>query len=1083
MPGHDVTPASFPALLVPDPLVAVWDQESDYTEQAPRAGRPEPSGASRLGVGASGEQEAQIWIQTQDPGFPSREFGYDSSAGLAYPRGATFVWNTTATAADRARGWDPQASSSDHQIALYVDGSATPESVDNPSMVDSLNTREPIQLAQVEDSSATNRYGVEALVRGGPARGEWTRVRIWDEPSSGMSYHPCGFTLPSGRIHAYHAVLDASSGSNRYNVWLWYSDDAGSTWSFGGAVLEQELTDAPTRMRVAYGEGQCVLTIEIDNAGAPVTIMLASSNAGLGFQEVERLAAGGTPTRYDTEHADVAFGPAGFVVAVNGYYSSTDGLTLFVLPDAYDRISNLTPILDAATGDLRDVALATDETGAVHLFVGLTTGSGLIPKVSYDGGVTWSDYHAPGSAGIIEIGTGEEITEVSASVWRGVALLAHQGNYTTSTLDDTIGVAYVGGWSDLPLPTHFRSMAETATVRWTNAWIPLELPQNTSLWSYTPGGTPSVALSAGGMTVVATGGSSDTAVWSRTPGSALSDGIGAEWTVAPGSTDATTNRTSVLLRIETGGSGREVEIRMSTTQIQLYDSATGSALAQATVDTTGGVTVRAWLDSQGNALVSARADTLTEDRTWSAATLSSNAVSDNGGAGGGSRVEFGQRAAPGATDETTTWRGRFVLCEQDDTGQGQATEPVNPADLRGRLYAGAPYVGRQVTVHASSGPTWKGERWTVPVDARFALSRAVQESSPRLDHRTAAQAIPGSDTPRYAFRWDGATNEATQGTTGLLGLFLDADWPEFLLELYKPGSGWVSFGTVDRSGNLSGLAATVSGASIRPSGSATPGPFLRWGELHGATAVCTGGTAVARRIRTNGAGRWGPGAFAPTIVLEGADGTEQGPVTIVPTKTLITVDLAGTAYSGVRLTPSSFASSLPQVDGVHRLRNIEIGWIYPFALPYSWGRTVAVETGAEVMETEDRMIRTRTLAPARRVYEIGWADGIDQTQVESDEADADFARPSAGSWGTGSPYGVAYALSGLIREVDGPRRPVVYIPKLYAQQAPGTVRVYNRHRDAALVRLSERIRVEVRQGEEHESEVVNVATVSATEEV
>jgi hypothetical protein len=200
---------------------------------------------------------------------------------------------------------------------------------------------------------------------------------------------------------------------------------------------------------------------------------------------------------------------------------------------------------------------------------------------------------------------------------------------------------------------------------------------------------------------------------------------------------------------------------------------------------------------------------------------------------------------------------------------------------------------------------------------------------------------------------------------------------------------------------------------------------------------------------------------------------------------VVLVNLAGETAQGLRLR---IPNQTTVQDGASYF---EIGQLVPtivkvFPEDYSWGRSVAREANVEMLEARDGTKRSRVRGPSRRKVKVGWADGLDTTQVNLASPDPDYIVTSttAGSEGQGAPAETPYLLDAIHEMEDGEHGTVLYIPSFDKSTGAGTDVISLSRPDRFIYgRIQGSLRVESIQGEEIGDEVVRVAQVTIEEEV
>ena len=99
---------------------------------------------------------------------------------------------------------------------------------------------------------------------------------------------------------------------------------------------------------------------------------------------------------------------------------------------------------------------------------------------------------------------------------------------------------------------------------------------------------------------------------------------------------------------------------------------------------------------------------------------------------------------------------------------------------------------------------------------------------------------------------------------------------------------------------------------------------------------------------------------------------------------------------------------------------------------YSNGRTITEVPGALASETQDAVRRVRNVHGGYRMMRIAWTDGVDMTDVFDTAESADYyvGTTAAGALPISAPADTPRTIMGLLRQLDGESRPLVYLPSI-----------------------------------------------------
>jgi hypothetical protein len=1093
--------------------VEVWAAQSSYTQAGPRAGVPVPSQNSTLALQARGTQSAggSLDVQTIRAGFPG-------SAG------AQVAWRNTGETDADWRGCDPPLALHTWEAALWTDGSGLLVSAADPHAL-TLDDGTVLVAVQVEDTTVPAfRYRVEVLRRD-VNTGVWSRVSVYSKATSPVSpYEPCLTKLPNGRI-LLHFINSYLSSIDNGTVWLYWSDDNGTTWSYGGVTLPDADTiplsgataHVPTRMRAAYKDGQVLLVVSIRKP-VGTTIMnrarqYASADLGQNFTYVgEWSPVNYANVAYSGSFFEVVATDLGFFVAYcgGGNAAGTADAQAYglLVPDAYTAFSRCEVVsrssspygisyncpnvsVGGGTGTVAisdgDLALAVDDAGVLWLYYRNLALNWGYASVSYDSGKTWqgagrSEVTALGGPWSVQAHTAgtaaDDYPKGFCATWhRGRMLVASPWVASVGNEDNSIGCWWLGGYSTITLPGKSPEPDPATRMTWEHIWVPIEEPQDNG-WTATGTATTEDLVTPGRLQLTVA--AANTRYYELSRALSPSEGFIVAFSLTTSDGDKTTNRIAMVLEYSDGVVGYKVNLRFASDGYAVYD---GQSLAQigtnqTTVASSGGIEVMVAL-AGSSVKVWHRARSTVGPKVWfvgptTAALTNAGSITD--------RIRWGvQVAAAGAS--TVYWHDvRVGYLDAVGSTLISASYPTNHI---GRAISSRwVYVNDGVSVAGTDGPTWLGDRWTIATRYDSELRRALEVSSPRITWRSTSTA-----QQQIALTWRGSTNLDSWGESELLAIpILGANVSQIGVELYDVGTlTWVSFGTANLSQGLDNLRSATEGNATRPQTGqdATAIPLLRAQEFAGATLRLN--SSKARRIRAHSEGRWGAANAArvrPTVLLQSADGTEPTTATtttIIPSHSVVVVDLAGTSYSGVRLTIPTPSASVPQpAESYWEIGHLRPYWLHLLPQPSDWGQQRQLEAAAEVAEMADRTRAARVAAPPRRVVEVAWMDGLDTTDAEGglqDQApDYSSVGTQAASWG-----GQGYQLSGILRRVDGAADTVLYLERLPTSLAG--LHVVNRRDRLLLARLDGPISIETAQGDEQADEVVRIAAISLSEEV
>ena len=1053
-------------LLVEDPRIELWTAESSGTQAGPRAGVPEPSQTSSMALAATGTQPASsagVEVMTRQSGYPVRAATVDSVDALIHEHGAKFVWRAVGGSSTSWRGWDPPRYIADWHAAVWTDASGNLQSVTDPVITTAQNG-DLLVIAQVRETSASGgEYRLECIRRTA-ASSTWTRVLIEGEASApSQNYCPAVVVLPSGRVLVYRWLRQAT-GSTMNGLRLWYSDDAGLTWSYGGdGVAGRGTSSTITRTRACFA-GQQIVVMALTSTGN--IEQYASSDLGNAYTYVGLADATNAYVSFDLAATD-----DGFVIAYVGGDTSTTGTYVRLFANAFEIFEAATESASILTaGVTGEVAIVADDTGYLYL-VGRLSGASndLYALLSGDNGANWKAYNDSPSYLFTSGDTGTHLDTLSMTWWRGQAVMAHQWVAAPGDEDDSLGVAYLGGYTSVTMPRHRAHLHQSGTAGWNRSWLPLDLPGDTG---WTAAGTAATEALETGAALRLNTTSANTRTYTQTAIGTLAQGVLLLLDFAAVSGGATTtNQRGARIIVSNGANSYQVEVRIGTAGWRLYDGISAAIIGSEQVASTL-VYTQILVAVQNNDVSTwwrTTDTTVGGSRSWTVGPTST-ALTDGGVVAAGITVAWGHRATGGTAVETL-WR-HVSYSSGDFVGRNIALGLTNPTDLQGRLYAWRDrgvYVYDEVAIQARSGPTVLGEAWQIATAYDYGRARTL-EPQPRRAWRSTTIAA----TERIAYRW--ATAGDSPFASPVLGVYIgNKNISRITVDFYDlDTTSWVNSTVYDLHTDL---AYTRVGDSVTSSGSGVAIP-IKHGEYVGGSFALSG--TVAREIAHHGEGFWQTGSGVKSAVLQLAGAlvgdSASGTGALIPRQAVILLDLAGTRYSGIRISHAATdATNPPGFEGYFTVGRILVGPVFVMADDPEWGRAIEVQHGAEVAEFRDRSTASRVAAPTRRVVEIAWTEGIDTTGIEAaTPGEVVYAMGQAAARVGGTPS----VLDGIARMLDGGARQVVYLPRI-----TGSPQVLQRRDEMVLARLDGPVRIETVQGDELEDEVVRVMSLTLREDV
>ncbi len=1009
-------PTSVRALICPHTDATIWAAESSYTEQGPRTGTPtpDPTTPSALQLVGAGEQTSgsSLDLLIQRGGF-----GLRGEAGLVWRRDGDTAYY----------GQDVPSAITDFSTPETHSG--TPGVATSHPHILALPSGVVLCVYQYEAASAVTiacrRY----------VSGAWgSRITVRTRNTVAQDLWPCLLLLPDGRVLCASWYDDSTS----LTLWIAVSSDDGATWSTHQRyALAEPLESAITgrRIRMAYANGQIAVVAETIHGGAYEILQWASDDLGATLHLVGTAFNGAKPELWFWAGAlRIAYlsndfntgtlrrgGPA--FEALGNYTAEA----LFVGSEAITIWGSATAYTDG------ELAICQTDDGTLWGY-GLLPGLDHVGTVyrSQDGGTTWESVGESSTSGSDPATiwwnpwTTDTIypRDYAAAWFRGQVLIATE--HTGAVRAQAIDCLHMGGMSTVTLPPLQAVQRNTAQVAWERAYVPLCDPVDLG---YT---------AAGAGTSAVTG---DVLVFTTTIGQARSYSTGTftgdtpEGIIAYADVECTLGGSvtalpcGFLLRTADATKGYEVEIRLSTTQLRVYDNIAAATLATVTLDGTtypamaAGIRILCALAAGEVAVwVCARR---TDERAW--ILVHQGAVTDDAAAGGTTNVATWGHVDIAVADTTSEWV-QFHLVNDTFTGAQLAGGQTNPDELFPVGLSARPvYLADGASVSAVAGPAAVGDAWTLDATADYPLS--VADLATEASVRRAWRSI--NDSADQVIAWQLDTLEESYGDATEALWLAGCNWRTATLE-YHDGAAWQSLASLDLATGLTALPYLRKGGTITVDTASSP-PGSRWlerGELVGATVDLGGGKL--RRVIRQTEGTWSATGRLPILTLDGCDGTEgaSGTCNIWPTSALILIHHTSTTRErkGYRLT----IGAQDTIDNDFSLKYL-LGYAVPFAIHPDDASDREVLAPVEEVEEGDGTLYRRALGPARRRVTWTWSDGVLEHWIGG-------ATPTPPTWTatstanapTSSASGAeAQNLQALVEELDALAVPVVcalYVP-------------------------------------------------------
>lgn len=1123
----DQTRDQYQGFLLPDPRLstasALWAAESTFTQASARTGMPAAQGDYEMVLEGSGFQSENGRLHIQ--AVQGAGTGTDARSG-------SYAWRQTGDASTGWRGWEAPATVSSFEAVDW--GTAVGRA--NPDIVTLQHPDYEGRVVAVAQSAAS--ASIEADWRN-PKTGAWTNVTVHDGSGAGTglpAYLPCLVEV-GRRLYCLFFCRGEASASTFYGIRVMVSSDGGASWSiarrFATIETDMVLTGATSteyniqKLRAAYKGGQVLvlawLQKGVGSGNADCFRQWASAELGLRLELVETW----DPSSNDSGDFDLTVAGDSFVVT---YLRSDGEMYWSQLGSAYQPLTIQETLSDTAepwsgamvvTGATptritdSDITSCTADDGVVWVYIryagsGATKRHSVATIYSADGGSTfavWGISPANFLRGSTSCWWNAEATDhypvnLAATWQRGRAVLAHNFVADDNANDNSLLVAYLGGYSDLTLPPTREALVWRDRATYAVTGLPYEASDDTAAWTNAGGAAVafSTAVTASGEQIT-TGdgaGTNDNRYYIRTDTTTGDVAFIGEVTCLSTATSISTALVGWLIRIDDGTQGFECSIRFSNSQIAIYDEVSASQKAAVTIGVVGPWDVRVGMYAAEDGSVRSlrvwwRASDTSEDRQWT--FIGNYSLADDGGTVGTNRVMYGNYIAGGATTQiVSTWQRKphysFGSISSLNGRAGSVSfwhdwdaATDNPTNLSGRLFSPSwVYVDDSVYIRAVDGPAHEGEEWRVDAVSEYPISRIAptESRSPRVRHRT------NDDTAavEIALAFDATllgTDESHPGSP-VWGLHLGGvNWCNGSIYGYT-GGAWVLITAFNLAGDYSGLDFTREGASLVPA-SDTFHNFSH-NELAG-WDVDYVTVATVRRLKGNSAGRWAStGGAGPRarFHLDGAaagDPASGSNLRLRPRSGTVLFHLAASqTYSGFKVV----IDAQDTVEGYFETGVMMLGPVLIQGAPYGRGRTIDHIPGWDREEYQDGTSTMIARRPMAREVAVAWPDGVYINPWHSTTAEPDYRSTTDTSGVEGATYrsGWVYDLVSSMRALNG--HPLVYLPYIPRSDGSADVIVLNRYWQQVYGHVDGSVDVTQQHGEEWNTEVLTVASLEIVEE-
>lgn len=1081
-------------LFICDDRLVFWESLSTLTQAGPRPGLAVtsllPSNLTLEFTGSCAE-EREYGITVRKAGLPSRT-DEGCRVELAVGGLGNMGWNTPTASA----GWDVlhwSANSFNDVVAL-----------DAVSLPDG----KVLMMTAREDGDTIERWVRDV---DGTWRSPTTEATTEGAYGQGVAL----LVLPTGRVLCF--FWDGRSGPGDIaQIVCEYSDDEGrNTWlTASRGVLNSPPTlntagagrlhyDQLGQLRACYHNGQILLLASMrvaDDDVSPgcrnVVIQYASRDGGASFSKIYE----GDPqtvsvllgSQFDCDVTDgrivvtwasvTGAAPPYSAILTSPFESLADAETQVVSADF-----GCADVGSAATsgGQITsaDCTMCVADDGIVYVyFTAYSDDQEAIACRSVDGGATWET-----------LGRSSTLSDDAGPWWNAhsatnyptrTCAVAHQGQVllfhgfesdSASARAGSVAVAYLGGWCTFTFPFFGNVITMKDRSGWDLTWFATVRPD---LAGWTAVGTGTVLIDGDGLRIQTT---AATKSYSQVISGTIEQGMNARaaLSVATGGTGSAQVRVGCILA--DGSSDYELECRVGTTQVAIYDAISntleGTVVADCTAgveivcsseyDATNGIRFYVWVRGK-NRLSPSDWDRVNFTATDGGATARTT-----------NRFYWGHGAISTAD---STWTEAH--CTGGDYTAG--TLQTFDSDLSGRPLPAVPvFLDDGLYIRGRGGPGFTAEEWAVEPSYDYPVGHIdpIEFPSPRNSWRSQND----TDDVYLTYNWGTMASYESGMRSPLLGLLvLGANWDSGEIQGMNSAGAWSTIYEIDASEGLGPIHFSCQWGTVRPNSSSGTNPFFKTNELAGCTLSMGGG--IFRKIRSNSGGRWSTGGGQQAvIILDDADGSEPATGTtgaIHPKDFMVVV--AQSATQGYRALRLWIEGGQGTADGFFEIGTLAWGHVEVFGDEYSWDRTVETQPSIDRSVASDGTDRVRVLAPPVRIARVAWPNPVNTTPLySSDEPEPDFLTGSSlpGAAAVASIGATAYQVEALVSLTDSGRIPVAYVPKLPFGGATSNLQVQllNRRDQFIWGRFLGGATLETSMGEELDNEMVRASQIEIEE--
>lgn len=1085
------TSSALRGFLVPNKIddSSIWPAHTTAEQSGPLAGFAEPQQSSAMQLITAGDQAGltDITVTTQNGGSP------------ASPRRPCFEFG--ATGGSTSYGRDAAATISEYDPIVWKAGA---DDFKNPNV---LALEEGHTIVAYEAHVSGNR--TLKVVKRDRINGSWVQKLT-------TIAHPTGATweiFPSlVRLEDDSIVLIywTESSTNNMNMGAYRSTDLGESWSLMSYSILKDDVDSSTyslgAIKLAYSRGQIMMIAELIKSSGNERDKLGqwfSIDGGVSFNQVGILT-----NNYYRPHLYTDI-DGSFVIAYISLISAGNSARIFKFSNAASSLDLLRQLDEgtalASGADIAyydnvakrytfgELAAWRDDDGTHYVLISDTAGGAAVDRAALFMLIsrdleTWNFAHnATTKTDAYVYFTGDSgvnytleaaLTRMSCASIEGRQIIVSNHISSGTSYDASITAIYLGGYTNRTLPELTNNNWPHEQLGFDHHYFPFDRPSLLSLWGGVGTGADAVTT-AGTLQILTTG--VQTQYFTATPSASFGDGFIVRARVNPNLGGAnTTLQRGIQLRLADGANSTEISLRISQTELELWDDF-GAAQIGSSFTYAGGV-IDVLISFYSDKVFAWHRASIDDNKSNWTLLASSAALTDNGaGTPAGNRIYWGHI---GAAAMTTNWF-EFAYTV------GSSSHLLNTTtDIRPRAYPPHGtyiYLDGGCRLTTLDSPARIADAYRIRTRYQYPLERMLfsVSPSPRIKWRSTT-----SNSQELAFyASSGSSDSSRQGN--MTALYLGGiNFYEFNVAVWL-GAAWSSLGSFDVGAEMSWVHCLREGNTLTaylPPNAASKKVYLAENEAADWTVKLedfTTGAVKYRRVHSNTAGLLGyaTGSGAEAIIrLEGIDGTEPTNVKahLYPRECTVLISERVT-YGAIKIEIPTTTT----IEGYFEIGALTFGKVFVFAPQYGRGRSLSYEANTDISYTPDNQLRVYERSRGSQSVRISWTDAVDTTSFFDPTFSGNYY--SSRSDGTAANYPIAnfgdlpLSMINLYEYLRGAGKPIVYLSDIPRTTAAAPNLILNRAHQQLYSVTTSAVSIDSVLGEENTSEIFRISSLTISE--